>query len=100
MVKATHTVATRQPIPPVTTENGAPNQFATAPASSSPSCGPPMKNTMLTPVMRPRSRSGVSSWRMTFRMTMLTVSVAPVSARHAKVSQNDREIPNTSVASP
>src|SRR5581483_3464950 len=58
---ATHAVASRQPTPPVITENGAPNQFATTPASSSPSCGPPMKNTMFTPVIRPRRRSGVSS---------------------------------------
>ena len=87
-------------MPPLITENGAPSQFATAPASSSPSCGPPMKNTMLTPIMRPRSRSGVSSWRTMLRMTMLTVSVAPVSARQANVSQNDRERPNTTVARP
>ena len=48
-----------------------------------------MKNTMLMPVMRPRRRSGVSSWRTMLRMTVLTVSVAPVSARQANVSQND-----------
>ena len=46
---------------------------------------------MLTPVIRPRRRSGVSSWRTTLRMTMLTVSVAPVIARHANVSQKERE---------
>jgi len=38
----------------LTTETTAPSQFATRPASSSPSCGPPMKNTMFTPIMRPR----------------------------------------------
>ena len=43
-----------QPIPPVTTETTAPSQLATRPASSSPSCGPPMKKIMLTPVIRPR----------------------------------------------
>ena len=59
-----------------------------------------MKNTMLTPIIRPRSRSGVSSCRTMLRMTMLTVSVAPVSARHANVSQNDRETPNPTVARP
>ena len=75
-------------------------QFATAPASSSPSCGPPMKNIMLMPVMRPRSRSGVSSWRMMLRRTVLTVSVAPTSARQVKVSQKERENPNTTVATP
>ena len=45
----------------VFTEIGALHQCATRPASSSPSCGPPRKNTMFTPVMRPRNRSGVSS---------------------------------------
>ena len=43
-----------QPTPPLTTETTGPSQFATSPASSSPSCGPPMKNTMFTPIMRPR----------------------------------------------
>ena len=47
--------------PPTTTENGAPFQLATRPASSSPSCGPPMKKIMLTLVIRPRRRSGVVS---------------------------------------
>ena len=61
VVTVTTAVATRQPIPPVTTENGAPNACATRPASSSPSCGPPMKKTMFTPTMRPRIASGVSS---------------------------------------
>ena len=59
-----------------------------------------MKNTMFTPVIRPRSRSGVSSWRTMLRMIMLTVSVAPVSARHTNVSQNERDTPNTIVAAP
>ena len=33
-------------------------------------------------------------------MTMLTVSVAPVSARQANVSQKDRDTPKTTVARP
>ena len=81
-------------------EKGAPSAPATTPASSSPSCGPPMKKIMLTPVMRPRMASGVLSWRMTLRITMLTVSVAPVSARHRKVIAKLRERPNTTVATP
>ena len=55
---------------------------------------------MLMPVIRPRRRSGVSSWRMMLRMTVLTVSVAPVIARQANVSQNEREKPKTMVARP
>ena len=44
------------------TDNGAPNQCATSPASQFfPTAGPPMKKTIFTPVMRPRIRSGVSS---------------------------------------
>ena len=82
------------------TENGAPSQLATAPASISPSCGPPMKNIMLTPIMRPRRRSGVSSCRMMLRITMLTVSATPVRARHANVIQNDRDRPKPTVAAP
>src|SRR6186713_3381269 len=51
---AIHAVATRHPMPPVTTDPRAPIHWATAPASSSPSWGPPWKNTMLMPVIRPR----------------------------------------------
>src|SRR5439155_13374829 len=46
--------ATTQPIPPVTTDSGAPISDATAPASTSPSCGPPMKKIILMEVIRPR----------------------------------------------
>src|ERR1700704_2460776 len=35
-----------------------------------------------------------------FLMIMLTVSAAPVTARHANVSQNERDTPNTTVARP
>ena len=54
------TVTGQSPVVDTTATVG-PMALATRPASSSPSCGPPMKNTMLTPTMRPRSRSGVSS---------------------------------------
>ena len=47
---------------------------ATTPASSSPNCGPPMKKIMLTEVIRPRSASGVMSWRMVCRMTASAAS--------------------------
>src|ERR1019366_9768467 len=56
------------PMPPETTATDAPSaadakRLATKPASSSPSCGPPMKKTMFTPVIRPRNASGVTSCR-------------------------------------
>ena len=59
-----------------------------------------MKNTMLTPTMRPRRWSGVSICRMMLRNTMHTVSVAPVNARHTNVSQNERDRPKATVARP
>ena len=51
------------PIPPETTETVTPTAAeaksdATRPASSSPSCGPPMKKIMFTEVIRPRRRVG------------------------------------------
>src|ERR687887_2044633 len=89
--QTTHASATTHPRPPLTTEAVAPKACATSPASSSPSWGPPMKKIMFTLVMRPRIESGVFIWRITLRITMLTVSVTPVRARQAKVSQNARE---------
>ena len=59
-----------------------------------------MKNTMFTPVIRPRRASGVSSWRIRFRKTVLTVSAAPVIARHVNVSQKTVDSPNATVAAP
>src|SRR5262245_54521083 len=97
---ASQATASMHPTPPLRTENGAPSQFATVPASSSPSCGPPMKKTIFTPIMRPRSRSGVSSWRTILRITMLMVSATPVSASAANVIQKLREKPKMTVASP
>ena len=73
-------------IPPDTTETVTPTAAeakseATRPASISPSCGPPMKKIMLTEVMRPRSASGVMSWRSVWRITVETRSARPVEAR-------------------
>ncbi len=100
VMAASHATAIMHPRPPLITENGAPSQLATVPASSSPSCGPPMKKIMFTPIILPRRRSGVSIWRTMFRMTMLTVSATPVSASAANVIQNERERPNATVARP
>jgi len=59
-----------------------------------------MKKIIFTLVMRPRMRSGVPSCRMMLRNTMLTVSAAPVAARHRNVSQNTRENPDASAETP
>ena len=90
----------RQQTPPSTTEKGAPAAAASRPASNSPNCGPPMKKIMLTEVIRPRRRSGVMSWRMIWRMTVLTVSAAPVTASISEREPVCRESPKTIVAAP
>ena len=92
-------------MPPETTDTVAPTAAeakseATTPASSSPSCGPPMKKIMLTEVMRPRSSSGVSSCRSVWRMTVETRSASPHRASATKVSVYERERPYTTVARP
>ena len=55
---------------------------------------------MFTLVIRPRIESGVVSCRTRLRITMLTVSAAPVSARQTNDSRNACERPNTTVARP
>ena len=59
-----------------------------------------MKKIMLTPVIRPRSSSGVSSCRIMLRITVLTVSAAPTAARQSSVSQKVCDSPKTTVAAP
>jgi len=59
-----------------------------------------MKKIMFTDVMRPRSRSGVTSCRIVCRRTVLTESATPTAARASQDSQKSREAPKTTVASP
>ena len=87
-------------MPPAMTDQGEPSQVAARPASSSPSCGPPMKKIMFTEVMRPRRRFGVMSCRIVCRRTVLTESATPTAASASQDSQNRREAPNTTVANP
>ena len=101
MAAVTRTVAT----PPETTETVTPTTVeakseATRPASSSPSCGPPMKKIMLIEVMRPRRRSGVMNWRSVCLITVEIASARPIPARATSVSQKLRERPKTIVAAP
>ena len=84
--------------PPETIETVTPsaaeaNSEATRPASSSPSCGPPMKKIMFTEVIRPRSASGVLSWRRVWRITVEITSARPVAASASRVSGKLRERP-------
>ena len=73
---------------------------ATSPASSSPSCGPPMKKIALTDVIRPRSRSGVISCRSVWRMTVEIASERPTAASASSINQKLRASPKRTVAAP
>ena len=59
-----------------------------------------MKKIMFTEVMRPRSSSGVSSWRSVWRTTMLTVSAAPLTASSTSDSGSHGETPKPATAAP
>ncbi len=98
--QATRTVSSTVATPPVKMAKGTPKAAATSPASSSPSCGPPMKNIMLTLVIRPRRASGVDSWRTVPRMTVETASAAPTSMSITKDTAKVFERPKMAVAAP
>ena len=83
-------VAKIQARPPLTTENSGENMPATRPDSNWPSVGPPITNMALTELMRPRSSSGVVSWMIRPRRTMLTISAAPAPAR--KITPSHRGV--------
>src|SRR2546430_7803813 len=92
--------ASTQSAPPVQTEKRTPASFAITPASTSPSCGPPMKNIMFTEVMRPRSWSGVRNWRRVWRITMLMGSAAPGTASIKRLRGNQGGTPKTPIPPP
>src|SRR5450759_5129178 len=92
--------AAMQAAPPMTTEAGAESHPARRPASNSPSCGPPMKKTMLIEVILPRRASGVVSWRSVDRRTVEIVSEAPAAASAESESAKEREKPKRIVAAP
>src|SRR4029077_11558250 len=92
--------ATKPPAPPKTTDIGAPTYFASAPASNSPNCGPPIKNIMFTDVILPRNLSGVTSCRIVCLNTVLTVSDAPTIASITSDSAKLFDSPNPIVAAP
>src|SRR5439155_21598893 len=86
--------ANRHATPPVTTESGAPIKAATAPASTSPNSGPPVKKITLIEVIRPRQLFGVASCRMVSRRIVVMVSAAPVTASIRSENQKNRDSPN------
>lgn len=56
--------------------------------------------TELKALTRPRMSSGVSSWTSVWRMTMLTMSAAPVAASAANDVAKLLDAPKTTVAMP
>jgi hypothetical protein len=88
------------PRPPITTDGTTPNHAAVTPDSNSPNWfDVPMKSA-LTADTRPRIASGVCNCTSDERTTTLTMSAAPMSARAASESTNERDTPNTIVRSP
>ena len=62
---------------PDTTDVAAPKAAVTAPASKSPSRGPPATTAICTPDSRPRSASGTASWMIVLRNTAEMTSAQP-----------------------
>jgi hypothetical protein len=60
-----------------------------APARRSPSIGPPTTTIELAALARPRSRSGVTVWRIVLRAIALTVSNVPAIASSTSPTQSD-----------
>ena len=71
---------TRHARPPDTTETCTPPRAATAPASASPSLGPPVTTAVCTAFKRPLSASGANRWSIVPRNTAEMTSAAPASA--------------------
>ena len=88
------------PMPPLTTENTGPYNSATPPDSRPPSSFDALTNTPFTADTLPRIASGVINWTSVCRMTMLTLSNAPVKTSIANDNQKFSDIPNTMVAMP
>ena len=91
---------TSVPIAPATTDMIGVVSSATSPDSKPPNSLEEPMNIELTAETRPRISFGVLIWVMTCRITMLTLSNAPVSASAAIESQKFVEKPNTMVATP
>jgi len=77
-----------------------PNAVATAPASRSPSRGPPATTAIWTPCSRPRIESGAASWMIVLRNTADTTSAQPATASSRSASGRSRTTPKPAIAAP
>src|ERR1700686_5227313 len=89
-----------QRTPPDTTETRAPNALATAPASMSPTYGPPTTIMKNMEVSRPRNSSGVRDCMIVVRQMALRLSAAPATARRARAIHSELTNPNAMIAAP
>ena len=88
------------PMPPMTTDGTVPNHAAVTPDSNSPSWFDAPMNIELTADTRPRIASGVRNWTSDCRTTTLTMSAVPSTTSAASDNANERDNPNTMVATP
>src|SRR5215831_1258213 len=86
--------------PPSTTEPIGPNQAAVTPDSNVPSCPAQLTNSVLTAKTRPRMPSGVANWINDWRITVLSMSAAPIKHSSAIASPQWLDNPNAMVALP
>ena len=86
--------------PPEITEIRGVDRAATAPASASPSRGPPATTAMCTPESLPRKASGTDSWRMVFLNTAETTSAAPATASRTRAIGSHFTRPKAVMAMP
>jgi hypothetical protein len=89
-----------QASPPDTTDTWSPKAVATAPASRSPSRGPPWTTPIWMAASRPCSRSGTDSWMIVFRSTAEMTSAQPAMARNSRASSRFLVTPNPTMAAP
>ena len=86
--------------PPRRTAGTAPISAAATPDSNAPSSFEALMKTISTAVTRPRSSSGVTSGRIVWRRTTLTMSTAPPAASASSESQTVSESPKTIIVTP
>jgi len=89
-----------QASPPETTDTVSPKAFATAPASRSPSRGPPATTAVCTPISRPRIPSGPANWMIVLRNTAENTSAAPATASSSRASGSQRATPKAVIDAP
>src|SRR5688500_17311527 len=91
--RAVSPTTARAAVPPSTTAGTAPTSRAATPDSNAPSSFDEPMKMELTAETRPSICGGVSSWMSVDRMTTLTLSAIPLSARSAKERKKSRESP-------